>query len=177
LSSPQFSSFLEGRGMISILREVRATGIVGFTNPGSTAGSPTEATFSVEPDGVPLGARLRPIAGKARADAAGALEGVRALPGTPAAGMDAARPGGARLALVPKEGAGLRTGAGVWPRGSVGMETAARGIGADKNGRGVSLARSALGCALIGERFDLCVLCNPVGLTSTGGVLRPRLDP
>ena len=53
----------------------------------------------------------------------------------------------------------------------------ARGIGANKTGRGVLLARSALVSALIGERFDRWVLGNPAGLTSTGGVFSPRLDP
>ena len=109
LSSPQFSTFLGGRGTNSSLREVRATGICGFTNPCSRAGSATEATFTVEPDWVPLAARPRPIANGAktvdgaRRGAAGALVGAPALPGTRAAGMDAAKPWGATLALVPKD--------------------------------------------------------------------------
>ena len=120
LSSPQFSSFTGGRGIISILGEVGATGIFGFTNPFSIPGSPTEATLSIEPDRVPFAARPWPIADVVRADAAGALGCGPALLGTPAAAMDAAMPAGATLALVPKEAAGSRTGAGVWPRGSFG---------------------------------------------------------
>jgi hypothetical protein len=86
------------------------------------AGSPTEATLATEPDRVPFAVRPRSIAGGARADAAGALECGPALLGTPAPGMpkDAAGPGGATLALALEEAAGLRTGAGVPPRGSCG---------------------------------------------------------
>ena len=183
MSSPQFSIFLGGRGTISILREIGATGIFGFTNPFSTDGSPTEATFTVEPDRVPLAARPRPIADGARTadgaspDAAGAFGGAPALPGTPAAGMDAARPGGATWALVPKEAATLRTGAGGRPGGSCGGEITARGMDADKTGRGVLLARSALDSALIAGRFDLWLLGNRACLTSTGGVFTSRLGP
>jgi len=171
-----------------MLREVGATGIFGFTNPLATVGSPTEATFVVEPDRVPLAARPRAIADGVsadgartadgvRPDAAGGLGGAPALPGTRAAGMDAARPGGATWALVPEEVAGPRIAAGVWPRGSCGGEITTRGIGADKTGRWVLLARSALGGALPGGRFDLGVLGNRTGRTSTRGAFRPGLDP
>jgi hypothetical protein len=88
---------------------------------------------------------------------------------------DAARPGGWALAL--EEAAGLRTGAGVRPRGSCGGTITARGIGADKTAGDGLLARSALGNALIGGRFDLWVLGNAADLASTGGDVRPRLDP
>jgi hypothetical protein len=53
----------------------------------------------------------------------------------------------------------------------------ARGIGVNETGRGVLLARSALGSALIGERFDIWALGNPAGPTSTGAVFSPRLEP
>ena len=82
LSSPQFSSTLTGRGTISILREVGATGIFGITTPFSMLGSPTEATLFIELVRVPFAVRLRPIVEGARADAAGALAGGPALPGT-----------------------------------------------------------------------------------------------
>jgi hypothetical protein len=122
LSSLQFSSFTAGRGTISILGETGATGIFGITNPFSIAGSPTEATLATEPDGVSFAVRPWSIADGARADAAGALGCGPALLGTPAPGMpkNAARPRGATLAPALEEAAGLRTGAGVRPRGSCG---------------------------------------------------------
>ena len=122
LSSPQFSSFTAGRGTISILGETGATGIFGINSTFSIAGSPTEATLATEPDRVPFAVRPLPIADGERADAAGALGGGPALPRAPVPGMpkDAARRGGATLALAPEEAAGSRTGAGVWPRGFCG---------------------------------------------------------
>jgi hypothetical protein len=140
----------------------------------------------VEPGRVPLAARPRFIAEGVRTDAAGALGGAPALPGTRAAGMDAAKPAGATWVLVPKEAAGAlapekaagpRTAAGAWPGGCCAGEITVRGIGADKTGAGVLLARSALGSALIEGRFDLRVPGNLAGRTSTGGVFTPRLDP
>jgi len=57
-SSPQFSGFVTaGRGTISNLEETDATGIFGFTNPFSIAGSPTEATVAAAPDRVPFEVR------------------------------------------------------------------------------------------------------------------------
>jgi hypothetical protein len=57
LSSPQFSSFTAGRGTISILWEIGATGIFGTTHPLSIAGSPTEATLASESKRVPFAVR------------------------------------------------------------------------------------------------------------------------
>jgi hypothetical protein len=115
LSSPQFSGFTGGRGMISTLTPAGATGLCCVTNPFSIAGSRTEATAATAPDRVPFAVRPWPIAAGLRADAAGALGWVPALLGTPAPGLlkDGARPGREILALALEETAGLRTGAGV----------------------------------------------------------------
>jgi hypothetical protein len=123
LSSPQFSGFSAGRGTVSILgKAAGATGILGITNPFSIAGSLTEATLATEPDQVPVAVMRGSIADRARADALGALGCGPALLGTPARGMpeDAPTPWGTTLALALEEAAGLRTGAGVRPRGSCG---------------------------------------------------------
>jgi hypothetical protein len=50
-------------------------------------------------------------------------------------------------------------------------------MGADKTARDGLLARSALGNVLIGGRFAIWVLGNAAGLASTGGDVRPGLDP
>ena len=123
LSSPQFSTFTGGRGIISILGVIGTTGIFGVTNPFSITGSPTEATLATEPDRVPFAVRPGSMAGGARADVAGALRGGAALLGAPAprAPRDAAESGAAVWALAFEEAAASRTGEGVRSSGSRGV--------------------------------------------------------
>jgi len=156
LSSPQFSSTLTGRGTISILREVGATGIFGITTPFSMLGSPTEATLPIEPAQVPFAVRPWPIADRARADAAGALGcGPRCWDASARDAKDAARPGARHWRSRPKrllDREQERESGREFPvEGKYRPAASAR-----QNRRGVLLARSAL----VAGRFAIWVLGN-----------------
>lgn len=115
LSSPQFSTFCAGRGIVSILAVIGAMGIFGFTNPFSIGGSPTEATLATAPDRVPFAAKPLSILDGCGADVACAIgwDFERVGTSVPRVPKDGVRPGEAALAIALEEDAVSPTGAGV----------------------------------------------------------------